>query len=296
MRLCYAIENGKSFVGLAYREGWVNLSLAMRSFSSYFAWLSMHPQPTTVDWLRNTPDLSRVLQEAVTHLEQSGEIERYRVPSQVRLLAPLTPPSKIVALGRNYAAHAAEMGHDVPQEPVLFAKAPSAIIGPDEDIVYPEYVHRLDPEIELGVVIGRQARHVPAEQAMQYVFGYTIVNDVTARDLQRAAQEKGYPWFISKSLDTFCPLGPYLVLTDEIENPHNLELTLRVNGQVRQHSNTSDCIFKIPQLIAYISQRITLEPGDLIATGTPEGIAPLQRGDVVECSITGLGVLRNRVV
>jgi 2-keto-4-pentenoate hydratase/2-oxohepta-3-ene-1,7-dioic acid hydratase in catechol pathway len=184
----------------------------------------------------------------------------------------------------------------VPTEPLLFAKAPSSIIGPGADIVYPDGVERLDPEIELGVVIGRRARRVPEEQAMQYVVGYTIVNDVTARDVQKIAQDKGYPWFVSKSMDTFCPMGPYLVLSDEVPDPHALEITLRVNSEVRQHSNTGLMVFRIPQLIAHISRLMTLEPGDIIATGTPEGIAPIRRGDVIECSITGLGTLTNRVV
>jgi 5-oxopent-3-ene-1,2,5-tricarboxylate decarboxylase/2-hydroxyhepta-2,4-diene-1,7-dioate isomerase len=201
-----------------------------------------------------------------------------------------------VALGRNYVEHARESGHEVPDEPVLFAKAPSAVIGPGADIIYPQGVQRLDPELELGVVIGRRARSVAEAEALSYVAGYTIVNDVTARDLQRRHQEKKWPWFLSKSMDTFCPMGPYLVLPDEIADPQQLELTLRVNGEIRQQSTTAKMIFSVRQLIAYISQHMTLEPGDVIATGTPEGIAPLNRGDVLEGTISGLGTLVNRVV
>ena len=296
MRLCFASQHNRSFVALARGDGWVNLSQAMRAYPAKFSWLLLYPEHTLVDSLRHTVDLLRTLTEFVADLENTREIDRYRVQGQMQILAPTTNPSKIVALGRNYAAHAAERGKAVPTEPVLFAKAPSSIIGPQADIVYPDGVQRLDPEIELGVVIGRRARRVPEEQAMQHVAGYTIVNDVTARDVQEIAQDKGYPWFVSKSMDTFCPMGPYLVLPDEVPDPHALEITLRVNGEVRQHSNTGMMVFKIPQLIAYISQRMTLEPGDIIATGTPEGIAPIQRGDVVECSITGLGTLSNCVV
>jgi 5-oxopent-3-ene-1,2,5-tricarboxylate decarboxylase/2-hydroxyhepta-2,4-diene-1,7-dioate isomerase len=296
MRLAYMRQGNRSFVALARGEGWLNLGQAMRDFPAQFPWLTYNPEVTLIHWLRNTPNLLPALDESVSHLETSGGLAPYWVEGDYQLLAPLTAPSKIIALGRNYAAHAAEQGHSAPSEPILFAKAPSSIVGPGDEIVYPHYVRRLDPEIELGVVIGRRAKQVSEEQAMSYVAGYTIVNDVTARDIQKVAQDKGHPWFVSKSLDTFCPLGPYLVLQDQLPDPHNLELTLSVNGQVRQHANTGMMIFHIPQLIAFISQRMTLEPGDLIATGTPEGIAPLQRGDVVECSITGLGVLANRVV
>lgn len=295
MRLCYASQQGRPFIGLAQEERWLNLSQAMRAEPERFPWLALCPMPTVVDLLKNTSDL-QTLAEMWARLESSAELQRYWVQGEMQLLAPLTNPSKIIALGRNYAAHAAETGHAVPEEPVLFAKAPSSINAPGGDIVYPEYVQRLDPEVELGVVIGRKAKDVSTEEAMSYIAGYTIVNDVTARDIQKRAIEKGYSWFVSKSLDTFCPMGPYLVLTDEIEDPHNLELTLRVDGEVRQHSNTGLMLFKIPQLIAFISKHMTLEPGDVIATGTPEGIAPLQRGNVVECTITGLGTLRNRVV
>nr|MBC7245864.1 fumarylacetoacetate hydrolase family protein [Chloroflexota bacterium] len=214
----------------------------------------------------------------------------------MQFLAPVTRASKILALGRNYRAHAEEGGYAVPNEPIFFAKASSSIIGPGANIIYPDGVQRLDPEIELAVVIGRKAKFVPEDRAMEYVAGYTIVNDVTARDMQRRDIQKMKPWLRSKSFDTFCPIGPYLVLTDEIADPHNLELALRVNGEIRQRSNTAMCLFKIPHLIAYISKHMTLEPGDVIATGTPEGIAPINRGDLVECTISGIGSLVNRVV
>ncbi|MBC7262037.1 MAG: fumarylacetoacetate hydrolase family protein [Chloroflexi bacterium] len=233
--------------------------------------------------------------EWFTRLTQTGEIETYQIRGQVQFLAPVTRASKILALGRNYRAHAEEGGYAVPDEPIFFAKASSSIIGTGADIVYPDGVQRLDPEVELAVVIGRKAKAIPEEHAMEYVAGYTILNDVTARDMQRNDIQKGKPWLRSKSFDTFCPIGPYIVLTDEITDPHNLELTLRVNGETRQRSNTAMCLFKIPQLIAYISKHMTLEPGDVIATGTPEGIAPIYRGDLVECTIAGIGSLVNRV-
>jgi len=296
VRLCYAHLGGKPFVALAHGENWINLNLAARDLPARFSWLASCPEPTLVDWLRNAPDFAASLTELVRYLTETGGLRLYLVRGELRLLPPVPNPSKIIALGRNYAAHAAEHGHGVPEEPIFFAKAPSSIIGPGEDVLYPDFVHRLDPEIELAVVIGRRTKAVSEDKAMACVAGYTVLNDVTARDMQKKAQEQKYPWFASKSLDTFCPMGPHLVLVDEIPDPHDLELTLRVNGQVRQHSRTSMMVFKIPHLIAFISKHMTLEPGDIIATGTPEGTAPVQRGDILECSITRLGTLTNRVM
>jgi 5-oxopent-3-ene-1,2,5-tricarboxylate decarboxylase/2-hydroxyhepta-2,4-diene-1,7-dioate isomerase len=281
---------------VAHGEQWLNLTLCMREFPSRFPWLALCPEPTLVDWLRNTPEPVASLNEALAYLVDTGSLHRFLVQGELRLLAPVPNPSKIVALGRNYAAHAAEFGHDVPGEPIYFAKAPSSIIGPGVAIVYPDYVKRLDPEIELAVVVGRRATAVPEGQAMGFVAGYSVLNDVTARDMQKAAQSKGYPWFASKSLDTFCPMGPHLVLPDEIPDPNGLELTLLVNGEVRQHASTGMMVFKIPQLIAFISRQMTLEPGDVLATGTPEGTGPVQHGDVLECDITRIGTLRNPVL
>ena len=308
MRLAYAHNGGRPFIALALPSSqggggrpaadgkWLNWSLCMRENAARFTWLAACPDPTLVDWLRNTPEPVASLKESLAYLTDTGCLEKYIVQGDLRLKAPIPNPTKIVALGRNYAAHAAEFGNVVPEEPIYFAKAPSSIIGPDEAIVYPSYVKRLDPEIELAFVIGRRARAVPEEHAMAMVAGYTVLNDVTARDMQKAAQGKGCPWFASKSLDTFCPMGPHLVLTDEVSDPHALEMTLRVNGEVRQHATTGDLVVKIPQLITYISRQMTLEPGDVIATGTPEGIGPVQRGDVLQCDISQVGTLRNPVL
>ncbi len=296
MRLCYAHLGGNPFVALAHGENWINLNLVAHDLPARFSWLVSCPNPTPVDWLRNIPSLATELKEVVGHLADTGSLRLYQVRGDLRLLAPVPNPTKIVALGHNYAAHAAEHGHAVPDEPVFFAKAPSSIIATGQDILYPEHVQRLDPEIELAVVIAQRTKAVSEEKAMACVAGYTILNDVTARDMQKKAQEQGYPWFASKSLDSFCPMGPHLVLADEVPDPHDLQLALRVNGQVRQQSSTGMMVFKIPYLIAFISRHMTLEPGDVIATGTPEGTAPVQRGDLLECSITGLGTLSNRVV
>lgn len=296
MRLCNAWSESGPRIGLGQGDVWFNLSAYLARHVDDFAWMYERPRPTLLDLLENHPDLVDDAHDWFEEMSGKAGARTYAWVPPTRLLAPVIRPSKIVALGRNYAAHAREAGNEVPQEPVLFAKAPSSVIGPTDDIVYPEGVKRLDPEVELAVVIGCRASHVSEAEAMDVVAGYTVLNDVTARDVQRADIEKKLPWFRSKSMDTFCPMGPYLVLTDEIEDPHRLDITLSVNGEVRQKSNTAMMMFQIPRLIATISGYMTLEPGDVIATGTPEGIAPLNVGDLVECAVEGLGVLRNRVV
>lgn len=207
---------------------------------------------------------------------------------QVRLLAPATP-TKIVAVGRNYAEHAAEFGNPPPLEPLLFLKPPSALIGPGEAIVLPALSERVDHEAELAVVIGRRCRRVRREEALDYVLGYTCANDVTARDLQKRDGQ----WARAKGFDTFCPLGPWIV-TDL--DPTDLEVTARVNGEIRQCGYTRDFIFSLPVLIAYASAAMTLEPGDVLLTGTLAGVGPLHAGDTVEVEVSGIGVLKNPVV
>lgn len=296
MRLCYAHRAGRPFVGLGAGEQWIDLSEAMQVHADRFPWFKPSTGPLIEELLRNEEDLLGRLAGFWDDLDRTGALQPRLIDTPGDLLAPITRPSKIVALGRNYQAHADETGFTAPEEPLFFAKAPSSIIGPGADIVYPVMVTRLDPEIELGVVIGRRAKDVPEDRAMDHVAGYTIVNDVTARAMQFRDIEEHKPWFRAKSFDTFTPLGPYLVLKDEIPDPHDLRITLRVNGQARQDALTAHCIFRVPEIVHYICTFMTLEPGDLIATGTPGGIAPIERGDLIECTITGLGTLANRVV
>jgi len=207
----------------------------------------------------------------------------------VKLLAPCEP-SKIVALGLNYRDHAAEFGHPIPAEPLIFLKPSTAVIGPDDDIVYPAMSQRVDYEAELAVVIGRTCSNVREEEAQDFILGYTCINDVTARDLQ----QKDGQWTRAKGFDTFAPLGPWI--ETEIPNPGNLTVEAYLNGERRQHSNTSNLIFKVAAQISFISRIMTLLPGDVIATGTPSGIGPMQPGDVVEIRVEGIGTLRNRIV
>ena len=207
----------------------------------------------------------------------------------MRLLEPIRP-SKIVCVGRNYREHAAELGNKMPDEPLLFLKAPSAIVASGDDIVLPGASQQVEHEGELGVVIGRIARNISSEEdPLSYVLGYTCVNDVTARDLQR----KDVQFTRGKSFDTFCPAGPWIE-TDI--DPGNVTVETRLNGEVKQKGNTADMAFPVAFLIRYISEIMTLYPGDLIATGTPAGVSRMKPGDVVEVEVAGIGVLRNRVV
>lgn len=208
---------------------------------------------------------------------------------EVTLLAPVVP-SKIVCVGRNYREHAAELGNKMPDEPLLFLKAPSALIGPEDKIEVPPASQQVEHEGELGVVIGRTTRGLtPDENPLDYVFGYTCVNDVTARDLQR----KDVQFTRGKSFDTFCPVGPWI----ETElDPANATVTTRLNSEIKQQGNTADMAFPVAFLIRYISEIMTLYPGDLIATGTPAGVSKMKDGDTVEVEVAGIGVLRNPVV
>lgn len=198
-------------------------------------------------------------------------------------------PEKIILVGLNYRDHASELGLPVPDEPVIFFKAPSALIGHKQDIVYPEGIGRLDYEAELAVVIKKRAKNISVQEVKDYLLGYTCLNDITARCIQK----KDSQWARAKSFDTFCPVGPYIE-TDL--DPADLKIQSYLNGKLKQSSRTSKLIFSVPFLVAFISQVMTLEPGDIISTGTPAGIGPMQKQDRVEVFIEGIGCLENRVV
>jgi 2-keto-4-pentenoate hydratase/2-oxohepta-3-ene-1,7-dioic acid hydratase in catechol pathway len=208
--------------------------------------------------------------------------------SAVRLLAPVIPRSKVVCIGKNYADHAAEMGGVVPDEPIIFLKPNTSVIGPNDTIVWPEMSERIDHESELAIVIGRLCKDVPLERVSDVIFGYTIANDVTARDLQK----KDGQWTRAKSFDTFCPLGPWID-TDFI--PGTQKITATVNGELKQSATLSDMIFKTPEIINFVSRVMTLLPGDIILTGTPAGIGPMIAGADATMAIEGLGELTNKV-
>ncbi|MCR2824636.1 fumarylacetoacetate hydrolase family protein [Microbacterium sp. zg.Y909] len=213
-----------------------------------------------------------------------------RVPlGEVTLLAPVIPRSKIVCVGKNYRDHAAEMGGEAPAAPLLFFKPNTSVIGPGDTIVRPTQSQQTDYEGELAAVIGRVAKNVPAEKALDYVFGYTIANDVTARDLQRSDGQ----WARAKGFDTFCPLGP--AIETDFDPAGDARVVTRVNGEVRQDGAIADMVHSVADVIAYASAAFTLLPGDVILTGTPAGVGPFTAGDTVEVEITGLGTLRNTV-
>ena len=218
----------------------------------------------------------------------------------VRIGAPLARPGKLMAVGKNYAEHAKETKSAIPEKPIFFVKATSAINGPYDDVVVPANYETVDYEVELALVIGRRAKRVDRASALSHVAGYLICNDVTERTAQ---QKEGSQWFRGKSFDTFAPLGPYLVTPDEVGNPHALSLVCKVDGQVRQNGNTKDFIFDIPYLIEFMSRNVTLEPGDIITTGTPAGVGHgmnppvyLKAGQVVELEVAGLGKQRSKFV
>lgn len=221
----------------------------------------------------------------------------------VKIVAPIYNPDKVLCVGMNYKDHCEEQNAPVPIEPVIFNKFPSSIIGPTEDLQYPEETQKLDWEVELTIVIGKDAKRVQESDAMNYVFGYTVAHDVSARDWQLEPGKNGGQWLIGKAMDGFCPLGPAIVMKEDINDPHNLGLRCRVNGVTKQDSNTNQLVHKTAAMVSFISRFMTLRPGDVILTGTPPGVGVfrkppeyLKRGDVVECEIDGIGKVVNKIV
>ncbi|HEY0118396.1 MAG TPA: fumarylacetoacetate hydrolase family protein [Cellulomonas sp.] len=216
--------------------------------------------------------------------------ERVRLADDgVRLLAPVIPRSKVVGVGRNYAAHAAELGNELPPAPLLFLKPNTSVIGPDDPIVLPDWSEQVEHEAELAVVIGKVTRNVSAAEALSRVFGFTVANDVTARDVQRTDAQ----WTRAKGFDSSCPLGPWIVPGLDVDD---LYVRARVNGETRQDGRTSQMLFDVAYLVSYVSEVFTLLPGDVILTGTPAGVGPLEARDVVEVEVEDIGVLRNPVI
>ena len=240
-------------------------------------------------------DLDRgLLEKAATGVDSLQHLDLGAIDS----CAPVPRPGKVICIGLNYRDHAEESGMQIPLSPIIFSKFPSCVIGPSEDILIPEGSSQVDYEAELAAVIGRRARGVTAADAMHYVFGYTNFNDVSARDFQFADGQ----WQRGKSCDAFAPMGPFVATTDEVPDPHGLKIRFRLNGDTLQDSSTSQLIFNIPELIEFLSRSIMLEPGDIIATGTPPGVGFARKppifmkdGDIAEVEVLGLGTLSNRV-
>jgi 2-keto-4-pentenoate hydratase/2-oxohepta-3-ene-1,7-dioic acid hydratase in catechol pathway len=235
--------------------------------------------------------------EVFTTLKEFRPLDDLRLKQDFRLQVPISRPQKILCIGRNYAEHAKELGNKPSSgEPVFFGKSVSAMIAHEEPVRLPGEHGRVDHEIELALVIGKTAAHIAAQYASEFIAGYTILNDITARELQKKDAAAGLPWFRAKSFDTFCPIGPYLIPAENVPNPQALSLQLTVNDEVRQKGSTADMIFPVAELVSYLSRFCTLQPGDVIATGTPSGVGPLQPGDTITASIAGFGELVNPVV
>jgi 2-keto-4-pentenoate hydratase/2-oxohepta-3-ene-1,7-dioic acid hydratase in catechol pathway len=295
MKIFSCLLKGKPIIGIRILEKSFNLSKILQSHIA-----PKLPDAVAADLkcLLENGILTRTVFAKLDKLFKADKLSKYAVSEKsVKYLPPVKNPSKIIALGRNYAAHAKEGGLPVPDEPIIFDKLVSSLIGHKENIVIPRWVKtRIDHEVELAVVIGKKAKYVTAEKAYDYVFGYTIVNDISARDMQTDDLEKSLPWMRSKSFDTFTPAGPYVVPKQFITDPHKLVISLSVNKEVRQNSMTSYLIFSLPQVIEFITKHFTLLPGDIISTGTPEGISSIKEGDLVEATVGGIGTLTNPVV
>lgn len=244
-------------------------------------------------------DVLKYVAEAGANVTGPYGLRVVHAESDVRFLSPLLRPSKIIGIGLNYRDHAEEQGARIPKAPMIFSKFPSSLIGASEPIVYPRVTQQLDWEVELAFVIGKTGKEIPVEKAFDYIAGYTIFNDMTARDIQLAERQ----WLRGKTPDAITPVGPYIVTKDEVPNPGNLAVKCWVNGELMQESRTDQLIFDIPFLVSFLSAAFTLEPGDIIATGTPGGVGFAREpaifmnvGDRVKCEVEGLGTIENEVV
>jgi 2-keto-4-pentenoate hydratase/2-oxohepta-3-ene-1,7-dioic acid hydratase in catechol pathway len=290
MKLGTFKENQRSFIGVLLGEEVLDLA----------GTAAVTPGVTNAEIFSDLqtalPEINSV-QELFWRYQSGGGIRRRL--SAVEVLAPITNPNKIICVGLNYRDHAVESGEQIPTEPVIFTKFRTSINRPHGPIVLPRLSSQVDYEAELGVIIGKKGRYIPEEVALDYVGGYTAINDVSARDLQL----RGSQWTKGKAIDTFLPMGPYLITPDEIKDPHQLNIQLKLNGKIMQDSNTREFIFKIPQLISFLSELFTLEPGDVISTGTPSGVGFVRKppvflkpGDEVSVIIEKIGELTNPVV
>jgi 2-keto-4-pentenoate hydratase/2-oxohepta-3-ene-1,7-dioic acid hydratase in catechol pathway len=288
MRLVSYAQDGALRAGVLVQETVVDTERAAR-----------HAGLPDGDWRSNRFVVAQPESEREGLAAAAGELRADGMPvSELRLGPPVPDPDKILCMGLNYSDHAAEGGMELPEVPLFFAKFRNSLIGPTDDIVLPPGDHTVDYEVELAVVIGRRCRGVDAEAALACIAGAMVLNDVSARDLQMQVSQ----WTMGKAIDTFAPCGPALVLRDEIEDLQSLSIRTRVNGQTLQDANTSLMVFTATEAVAFLSSVMTLEPGDIVATGTPAGVGQsrtppvwLRDGDVVECEVEGLGTLRNPV-
>lgn len=299
MKFVTAQKGDQTIIGILIQDGSKILDL-------YEAEVAMNGKSTLPMTMNECLDLGDLFVEKASEIVKWATLhsgDEYVLDiKEIVVKAPIPRPRKnVFCVGKNYADHAIEMGSaaDIPEHVMLFSKAPTSVIGTEETILHHDHVtNQLDYEGELAIVIGKKGKRIPEEEAFDYVFGYTILNDITARDLQ----DRHKQFLLGKSLDTSCPMGPYIAHKSIIPNPGNLRIETKVNGEVRQSGNTEQFIFSIEKIISVISQGTTLDPGDIIATGTPAGVGKgfkpprfLNKGDVIEVSVEGLGILRNRI-
>lgn len=303
MRLLSYLAGSRPSIGVEIGDWVVDLPEGFKVLPAQVRGSEMAEPPAEMLAFLNLGEPALAAARAVAaHFSRSGQASAGAVfpRAEVKILAPIAQPRKIFCLGLNYRDHAEETGSKIPEKPIVFSKMATAIIGPGEPILLPrpEYAKEIDYEAEFAFVIGKQGKHIKREEAMDYVVGYTILNDVSARDVQFSESQ----WLRAKSFDTFAPTGPYLVTKDEIPDPHALDVKLWVDGELRQSSNTRNLIFGVDYMVEYLSRSFTLLPGDIVSTGTPSGVGfamkppkLLQPGQVVRIEIQGLGVLENPV-
>ncbi|MFC1485583.1 fumarylacetoacetate hydrolase family protein [Candidatus Latescibacterota bacterium] len=295
MRVFVLTQQERTFLGFEDDGVMVDLTRSISFYENAKQNVIRPPLETIEDLILEDKLTLAYLGEVMTVVEKYGLRGDLTVKGKYDVNPPVYP-GKIIALGQNYLDHVREMNHEVPREPVLFGKWPSCVIGHEDAIVKPDRIGRMDFEAELAVVMGTETWRVPSSDAMKFVAGYTCLNDVTARDIQKEHISHSLPWMMSKNYETFAPVGPCILVRDAVEEPIALGVQSRVNGQLGQNGNTRDFIFDIPTIIEYISHIMRLEAGDIITTGTPMGVGPLEPGDIVEITCEGVGTLTNPVV
>ena len=312
MKLLSFDSHGEQRLGELRDQGIIDLGRAHDLFHSevtgtHGAKPASFPQ-RMIDFLESGEELRSYTSDLTDHIQgllpkRSRELQEQRAllkATDVHILPPVPVPPKIICLGLNYRDHAEEARVPLPERPLLFSKPSTTIVGPEDPVIYPKISTQVDYEVELAAIIEKRGKDIPESDAFDQIAGYTVFNDISARDIQFGDKQ----WFRGKSFDTFAPTGPSLVFREQVSDPHNLKMELRVNAEIRQRSTTANMIFKIPQLVAFISNVMTLQPGDIIATGTPAGVGfyakpekrLLKPGDLMEAEIEGIGLLRNRIV
>ncbi|MGR3176683.1 MAG: fumarylacetoacetate hydrolase family protein [Candidatus Anammoxibacter sp.] len=293
--LTYSVSK-EEFIGLQVDGKLINFSFAWDAYNYLKEEKTRFQFKSIAEMIEIGIFSGSIFKEVCRFLKDHALLDRFVEKEDIKFEAPIRRPAKILALARNYRDHAKELGNEPVEEPIIFSKTTNTILPHQGNIIYPEKLTRVDHEIELGVIIGKETKSVNVENAQDCIAGYTIVNDVTARDLQKNDLSNELPWLRSKNFDTFLPIGPYIVPVEFVKDPENMELTLTVNGEERQRGNSSLMINSVPQIISYISGFMTLSPGDIICTGTPAGVSQLKVGDVVEATIEGIGTLVNTVI